>query len=63
MDADSFVTISEQEAYDAVGTLKSHGIASTPSGVAGVAAALLKRPDLPSDARVLCFVSEGPEDA
>ncbi len=63
MDADSFVTISEQEAHDAVETLKSHGIASTPSGVAGVAAALLKRPDLPADARVLCFVSEGPEDA
>ncbi|WP_294228061.1 pyridoxal-phosphate dependent enzyme [uncultured Shimia sp.] len=63
MDADSFVTISEQEAYDTVETLKSHNIASTPSGVAGVAAALLKRPDLPAEARVLCFVSEGPEDA
>lgn len=63
MDADSFVTISEQEAQGTVDTLRSHGIASTPSGVAGVAAALLKRPDLPTDARVLCFVSEGPEDA
>ncbi len=63
MDADSFVTISELEAHDAVETLKSHGIASTPSGIAGVAAALLKRPDLSSNARILCFVSEGPEDA
>ncbi|GAA6181060.1 diaminopropionate ammonia-lyase [Shimia sp. NS0008-38b] len=63
MDADSFVTISEHEAHDAVQTLKAQGIASTPSGVAGVAAALLKRPNLGPDARVLTFVSEGPEDA
>ncbi len=62
MDADSFVTISEQEAFDAVDTLKSHDIASTPSGVAGVAAALLKRPDLGPEARVLTIVSEGLED-
>ncbi|MDA5557825.1 pyridoxal-phosphate dependent enzyme [Shimia sp. MMG029] len=62
VDADSFVTISEQEAHDAVEALKAHGIASTPSGVAGVAAALLKRPQLGPDARILTIVSEGPED-
>ncbi|CUH50691.1 pyridoxal-phosphate dependent enzyme [Shimia marina] len=62
MDADTFVTISEQEARAAVEILTAHGIASTPSGVAGVAAALLKRPNLGPDARILTIVSEGPED-
>lgn len=61
-DADVFVTISEEEAAAAVRTLAAAGITSTPSGVAGVAAALLKRPDLDASARVLTFVSEGPAD-
>jgi diaminopropionate ammonia-lyase len=62
MEADSFVTLSEEEAAEAVQTLKAHGIASTPSGVAGVAAALLQAVPLGPDARVLTIVSEGPED-
>ncbi len=61
-DADVFVTISEEEAAVAVATLATHGVTSTPSGVAGVAAALLKRPNLNGTARVLTFVSEGSED-
>lgn len=61
-DADCFVTISEAEAERAVAALKAHGIATTPSGAAGVAAALAGRPHLGADARILAIVSEGPED-
>ncbi len=61
-DADIFVTLSENEAAAAVVQLADHGLATTPSGVAGVAAVLSGRLDLGPDARVLCFLSEGPED-
>lgn len=57
-DADRFLTITEAEAAEATATLARHGMATTPSGAAGLAAALaLADPD----ARVLCYVSEGPE--
>ena len=61
-EADRFVTISEAEAQAAVDALAADGIPTTPSGAAGVAAVLAGRPSLPADARVLCFVTEGPED-
>ncbi|HCQ63869.1 MAG TPA: PLP-dependent lyase/thiolase [Rhodobacteraceae bacterium] len=61
-DADLFVTISEAEADRAVEALNEHGVATTPSGAAGVAAALAGRPALGSEARILAIVSEGPED-
>ncbi len=61
-DADLFVTISEDEADLAVEALNQHGFATTPSGAAGVAAALAGRPAPGSDARILAIVSEGPED-
>jgi diaminopropionate ammonia-lyase len=61
-DANIFVTVTEQEATDAVTYLGRHGIATTPSGGAGVAALLARRPVLGADARVLAIVSEGPED-
>ena len=61
-DADVFVTISEEEAAEAVSILSQENLASTPSGVAGIAAVLCKRPKLPSNARVLTYLSEGPED-
>jgi diaminopropionate ammonia-lyase len=61
-DANSFVTVTEDEAADAVAFLGKHGIATTPSGAAGFAAVLAKRPALGPDARVLCIISEGPED-
>lgn len=59
-DADVFVTISEEEAQTGVATLASYGLDTTPSGGAGLAA-LLAGLDLPSEARVLTFLSEGPE--
>jgi diaminopropionate ammonia-lyase len=60
-DADRFVLISERAAQDGVARLTRAGLATTPSGGAGLAA-LLAGCDLPRDARVLCFLSEGPED-
>lgn len=61
-DADLFVTLTEEEAATAVTTLADHGLATTPSGAAGIAA-LLAGLDLPPEARVLAILSEGPEDA
>mgnify|MGYP000503883662 CR=1 FL=1 len=60
-DADLFVTISEDEAQEAVESLAGQGLATTPSGAAGLAAAFARRPDLPPDARILAILSEGPE--
>lgn len=61
-DADHFVTISEAQAADAVTRIAEHDIHTTPSGVAGLAALLQGVVCLTSDARVLVFISEGPED-
>jgi diaminopropionate ammonia-lyase len=58
-DADAFVTISDAEAEAVLGDLAARGLASTPSGAAGVAA--LRGLDLPEDARVLCILSEEAE--
>ncbi|MEO0568660.1 MAG: pyridoxal-phosphate dependent enzyme [Pseudomonadota bacterium] len=55
-DADLFATITEDEAKGILPELADAGLASTPSGAAGLAA--LKLMDLPADARVLCFLSE-----
>jgi diaminopropionate ammonia-lyase len=60
-DADRFVTISEDDVRAGVDSLARHGFDTTPSGGAGLAA-LLTGLNLPSDARVLAFLSEGPED-
>jgi diaminopropionate ammonia-lyase len=60
-DADSFVTITEDEAKAGVATLAEAGFATTPSGGAGLAA-LLAGLDLGPTARVLAILSEGPED-
>ncbi len=61
-DADLFVTVSEEEAAAAAAQLHEHGLATTPSGAAGLAAVFAARPALGPDARVLAIVSEGPED-
>ncbi len=58
-DADQFVTISETAALRGAALLAEHGLPTTPSGAAGVAA--LPGLDLPSDSRVLAILSEGPE--
>lgn len=60
-DADAFVTITEDEAAAAVETLATLGIPTTPSGAAGLAA-LLAGLQLGPDARVLAYLTEGPED-
>ncbi len=60
-DADIFVTISETDAMRGAALLAAHGLPTTPSGAAGLAA-LLAGLDLPADAHVLAILSEGPED-
>ena len=60
-DADLFVTLSEEEVAKAVAELAEMGLATSPSGGAGLAA-LLCGLDLGADARVLGIVSEGPVD-
>ena len=61
-DADQFLTISDGEAAFGVARLAEVGLASTPSGAAGVIAAAYLGYDFPPDARILCILSEGPED-
>ncbi|MQQ09688.1 pyridoxal-phosphate dependent enzyme [Epibacterium sp. SM1979] len=60
-DADACVTLSDQAASAAMGPLADMDLATTPSGGAGLAAALAGL-DLGSSARVLTILSEGPED-
>ena len=65
-DADLFVTISDEEALETVRFLDAYGIATTPSGAAGVAGvqhAAKHRQEmfLDGSSRVLAVVSEGPE--
>jgi diaminopropionate ammonia-lyase len=66
-DADVFVTLSEQEAADAMPVLSTCNLATTPSGGAGLAA-LLAASDadraalgLSGTSRVLTFLSEAPD--
>lgn len=63
-DADLFMTISEDQAADAVDRLAALDLPTTPSGAAGVAGLLASRdvPGLGPDARVLCILSEGGEE-
>lgn len=61
-DADGFLTLTEEEAASGVAALARRGLATTPSGGAGLAALLAGIPGIKADARVLCFLSEGPED-
>ncbi len=58
-DADFFVTVSDDAAQAATALLAHHGIASTPSGAAGLAA--LQALGLGADSRCLVIASEGPE--
>ena len=61
-DADQFVTVTEDEAAEAMPILAAMGLETTPSGGAGLTALLAGLP-LPNDARVWAILSEGPEDA
>ncbi len=58
-DADTFVTISDAEAEATLPDLSRQGLATTPSGAAGVAA--MRAMALDPRARVLCFLTEEPE--
>jgi diaminopropionate ammonia-lyase len=60
-DANGFTTLSEEEALDAMPILADAGLATTPSGGAGLAA-LLAGLDLGPEARVWAILSEGLED-
>ncbi|MEP6064362.1 MAG: pyridoxal-phosphate dependent enzyme [Paracoccaceae bacterium] len=63
-DANDFVTISEDQGASGAEYVKRNGWASTPSGAAGVAAALCADKTtlgLDQTSRVLCILSEGPE--
>ncbi|MBY6116105.1 pyridoxal-phosphate dependent enzyme [Mameliella alba] len=61
-DADTFVTITEDEAQQGVDLLGQHGLATTPSGGAGLAALIAGLSGIGPEARVLTVLSEGPED-
>lgn len=58
-DADTFVTITEEECLGAIAKLPPHNLATSSSGGAGIAAMMLS--NLPADARALCILSEGPD--
>lgn len=58
-DANAFVTLTEEECLSAIAQLLTHDLATSSSGGAGIAVAMLS--DLPSDARVLCILSEVPD--
>ncbi|MEM7239699.1 MAG: pyridoxal-phosphate dependent enzyme [Pseudomonadota bacterium] len=65
-DADHFVTLTEEEAQSGTRHLADHGLATTPSGGAGVAALLAASThrselNLGPESRVLTILSEGPE--
>lgn len=60
-DADWFVTLTEQEAQQGADRLAELGLDTTVSGGAGLAALLAGLPNLPTTARVLTILSEGPE--
>ncbi|NRB34342.1 MAG: pyridoxal-phosphate dependent enzyme [Rhodobacteraceae bacterium] len=55
-DADAFVTLTEAEAQSGCDLAAAHGLGSTPSGAAGLAA--LSGLALGAEARVLCILSE-----
>lgn len=59
-DADTFLTIPDEAAAEAVALLVRHGIDTTPSGAAGLAALIALAPG--PETRALIVVSEGPED-
>jgi diaminopropionate ammonia-lyase len=63
-DADGFALISEEEAQEATDAMAATGFETTPSGVAGLAAALADHQGLcglDAASRVLVILSEGPE--
>ncbi len=67
-EADYFMTISENDAQNAVDSLAEHDIETSPSGGAGVAGLVTLSkagglPDLNENSQVLAFITEGAEGA
>lgn len=62
-DADFFVTIPDETAYATTELLAEHGVATTPSGAAGLAGVTEagRELGLGESSRVLAFITEGPE--
>lgn len=60
-DADIFVTVSDAEAEKAATEFLRHGVSTTPSGAAGLAAIQFRNLVLPAASHCLLIVSEGPE--
>lgn len=66
--ADIFLTITDRQCLATVDELRRLGVATTPSGAAGLAALMHLGDDrevlgLNAESRVLAFITEGPEDA
>ena len=57
-DADRFVLVRDEEVESVMHVLANLGLTTTPSGGAGLAAALLGKVNLPSDSRILVILSE-----
>merc|ERR1712174_87159 len=57
-DADTFVLVEDEEVEGIMPVLTELGLSTTPSGGAGLAAAMLGKVELPPDARVLVILSE-----
>lgn len=60
-DADAFALISDEAVAAQLPVLAEAGLASSPSGGAGLAALLAGVAEMPPEARVLTFLSEGPD--
>ncbi|MEP4196062.1 MAG: pyridoxal-phosphate dependent enzyme [Aliishimia sp.] len=58
-DADGFVLVSDQAVADVLPVMADAGFETSASGGAGLAASLTGIVPVPSDARVLCILSEG----
>ena len=63
--ADAFLTLSDQDVSERLPEMADAGLATTASGGAGIAAAMMPEVrealGIGSDARILCFLSEVPE--
>jgi diaminopropionate ammonia-lyase len=57
-DADGFILMSDEEVEAAMPRLDALGLETTPSGGAGLVAAMSGKVDLPEDARILVILSE-----
>lgn len=62
-DADIFVTVSDAEAGAAVEEIAGHGVLTTPSGAAGLAALRFRDLGVSATDRCMIIASEGPEQS